>query len=675
VRPEMRKLMGEYKKDARSTRRSMTRTLGIATVLGAVAAAALTPLAASAAPSPDAGPTIGGATVSDTVAGVRFTSVSADLGPSYALGDDGNAYAWGLNSMGQLGDGTTTNRLTPVRVAAPAGVTFTELSGGEGFAIALDPNGQAYSWGQGPYGQLGDGDTQSRIAPVAVQMPAGVTFTDVDAGSYHALAVGSDGLVYGWGYNGHGRVGDGTTVQRTAPVQVATPAGVTFTTVEAGNTYSLALASDGSIYAWGMNYAGTLGDGSQTDRATPALVQMPAGVTFTQISAGNAHSLALASTGEVYAWGLNYGGPIGNGDISGNHVLTPVVSAFPAGASITQISAGAEYSLALDGSGQLYTWGKNTYGMLASGSITGRYVPGLAQLPDGVAFTSIDAGSQYALATGSNGKTYGWGTNSIGALGDGTMQTRFSPTLVRTEVTVTDVTFDGVPGTDLVQDDGAWTATTPAYCGPSDVAVSYTQFGVASSIVFDDGYVFGSAPTITESPTPSVVVAGQAATLTAAADGDDAPTVQWQQALTPGGPWEEIEGETSTSITVNPDATTYYRAVFTNCAGQAITEQAIISLRASTGEPGTDDPGTEEPGTDEPGTDTPGTDEPETPDAETPASGGNSAPGESSGSSTTSADATLALTGGSVPWIPIVVGGGLLLVGAAGILLRGRRLV
>lgn len=673
MRPEMRKPMGEYTNDARSTRRRTTRGLGIATVLGAAAAVALSPLAASAAPTPDAGPTIGGATVSDTVVGVRFTSVSADLGPSYALGDDGNAYAWGLNSLGQLGDGTTTNRLTPVRVAAPAGVTFTEVAGGEGFAIALDPSGQAYSWGQGFYGQLGDGDIQSRIAPVAVQMPAGITFTDVDAGSYHSLAVGSDGLLYGWGYNGQGRVGDGTTAQRIAPVQLPTPTGVTFTTVDAGSTYSLALASDGSIYAWGMNYGGTLGDGTQNDRATPALVQTPAGVTFTQISAGNSHALALASTGEVYAWGSNLGGPIGNGDTSGDPVLTPAISAIPAGVTIAQMSAGSSYSLALDGSGQLYSWGANDKGTLGTGTTTGHYVPGLAQLPAGVTFTSIDAGSQHALATGSDGKTYSWGVNSIGMLGDGTSQNRRAPGLVRTEVTVTGVTFDGIPGTDLVQSDGAWSVTTPAYCGPSDVAVSYTQFGVAASVVFDDGYVFGSAPTITESPTPSVVVAGQSATLTAAADGDDAPTVQWQQALTAGGPWEDIVGETSTSISVSPTDTTYYRAVFTNCLGQAITEQATISLRASTGDPGTENPGTDDPGTDDPGTDEPGTDESGT---ENPAGGGSSAPGEGSSSNgSASADATLALTGGGAPWAPIAIGGGLLLVGAAGMLLRGRRLV
>ena len=173
---------------------------------------------------------------------------------------------------------------------------------------------------------------------------------------------------------------------------------------------------------------------------------------------------------------------------------------------------------------------------------------------------------------------------------------------------------------------------------------------------------------ITESPTPSVVVAGQSATLTAAADGDDEPTVQWQQALTAGGPWEDIVGETSTSISVNPTDTTYYRAVFTNCLGQAITEQATVSLRASTGDPGTDGPGTENPGTENPGTDEPGT--------ENPAGGGSSAPGEGSSSNgSASADATLALTGGGAPWAPTAIGGGLLLVGAAGLLLRGRRLV
>src|SRR5690606_31060028 len=171
-------------------KRSLRRTLGAAVaaalVLGSTAAA-------HATPAPDNGPDTGGTTVMvPEPAGVTFTSISGGGAHSVALGSDGNAYAWGDNYYGQLGDGTNTDSNTPVQVQAPAGVTFTSISAGVNHSVALGSDGNAYAWGYNGYGQLGDGTDTPSNTPVQVQAPAGVTFTSISAGSNHSVTMGSD---------------------------------------------------------------------------------------------------------------------------------------------------------------------------------------------------------------------------------------------------------------------------------------------------------------------------------------------------------------------------------------------------------------------------------------------------------------------------------------------------
>lgn len=630
--------MGKYSSSARQERAG-SRGTAIAVAVASALALALAPTAAWAAPTPDQGPTVGGTTVTDTVSGVRFTAVAADLAPSYALGDDGKVYAWGPNAPGSLGDGTTTERLTPVRSLTPAGATMTQVSAGEGYALALDSSGIAFGWGQGPYGQLGNGATQDQSTPVAVQAPApGVSFTQVDAGAYHSLAIGSDGRTYGWGYNGSGRVGDGSTTSiMTTPVVVQTPAGVSFTKVEAGGVFSLGLATDGSIYAWGNNFSGALGNGTQLDSSVPVRVQTPPGVTFTQISAGTDHSLALSSTGVLYAWGFNGGGQVGLGVLT-PAVTVPVVVPLPAGVTVASISAGSISTL-LDTAGRLYTWGQNSYGALGDGTSADHYSPSPVLMPDGVTVTSMDAGITHVLAIGSDGNTYAWGRNQGGMLGDGTTEQRNAPVRVLMAPTVTSVTFDGIPGTDLAQTDDVWSVVTPAYCGPSDVVVEYTQFGTPASATFANGFTFGTAPSVTQQPVGSTIVSGASAALSAAATGDDAPAVRWQQAPGADGPWSDIPGATGAALDVAPTANTSYRAVFTNCNGEVISDAVVVTVR--------------EPSSPEPGN-----------GSGTALTGGTNQP--------PSADATLAITGGSAAWTAAAVGGGLLILGAAAMLLRRR---
>jgi alpha-tubulin suppressor-like RCC1 family protein len=463
--------------------------------------------AIAAPPTPTSGPTSGGTIVSGTVPGVTFTQVSAGDAHSLAVGSDGNVYAWGNNGYGQLGNNSTANSDVPVPVPLPAGVKFTQVSAGRFHSLGLATNGNIYAWGNNAVGQLGNGSTTDSHVPVLVTMPAGVTFTELSAGTGHSLALDSNGNIYAWGDNFFGQLGNSSTTDSHVPKLVTMPAGVTFTQVSAGSSHSLALDSDGNAYAWGYNSTGQLGDGLNTDSDVPVAVSMPANVTFTQVSAGAAHSLAVGSDGNAYAWGENFFGQLGNSTIT-NSNLPVSVPAPGSGATFTQVSAGRGHSLAVDSNGNSYGWGYNQYGQLGNTSTTNSDAPLLVTVPSGVTFTQLSAGNHHSLAVGSDGKTYAWGNNEVGQLGNNTLTDSHVPVPVYAPVVVTGVSFDGVAGTGLSQSAGSWSVVTPAHAsGVADVVVSYTQFGVAGTQTTVGGFSFGAttlAATGSSTPFPAI---------------------------------------------------------------------------------------------------------------------------------------------------------------------------
>ena len=299
--------------------------------------------------------------------GIRFNQVSGSKGSSQsyslAVGSDGNAWAWGYNNCGQLGDGTTTQRNTPVRVKTPDRNTYSDLpkdftyvqvSAGEQHSLALGSDGNAYAWGDNGNGQLGDGTTTQRNTPVRVKtpdrntypdLPKNFTYLQVSAGGAFSLAVGSDGNAWAWGYNYSGRLGDGTTISRSTPVRVKTPdrktypdlpRDFTYVQVSAGYDHSLAVGSDGNAWAWGCNWYGPLGNNTASRygdaNPVPMRVRDPAnptdkskGLQATQVSAGDQHSMGVGCNGNAYAWGSNDAGQLGNNSIpKGGRSLVPV---------------------------------------------------------------------------------------------------------------------------------------------------------------------------------------------------------------------------------------------------------------------------------------------------------------------------------------------------------------
>jgi alpha-tubulin suppressor-like RCC1 family protein len=342
---------------------------------------------------------------------------------------------------------------TTTKLSIIAGVTALGVTGvispplllgsvGGPRAGASTTNGAVYAWFDDDAGQLGNGLVGSEAGsptPIPSQMPSGTTSFAVAAGQSHSLAVTSTGAVYAFGFNGRGQLGTGSTVNSPIPVQSSLPSGVQITAVAAGWDDSLALTSTGSVYAWGMNKYGELGDGTYHQRTTPVLVHFPAGVTIVSIAAGQYHSLAVSSTGTVYAWGYNGYGQLGNGTTVNSNL--PGAVSLPAGEVATSVGAGDNHSLVVTSAGDLYAWGRNTYGQLGNGTTTDSSLPVQVQLPAGVSATSVTGGGvsptskvlegDYSLAVTSTGSVYSWGFGGEAELGTGNLQNSSVPTLVQ----------------------------------------------------------------------------------------------------------------------------------------------------------------------------------------------------------------------------------------------------
>jgi alpha-tubulin suppressor-like RCC1 family protein len=239
---------------------------------------------------------------------------------SLAIRRDGSLWAWGWNSLGELGDGTETNRLVPVRVSGISDVRA--IAAGSYHSLAVKKDGTVWAWGWNAWGQLGDGGNVSRSVPGQV---AGLSnATSVAAGLVHSLALLRNGSVAAWGYNLFGELGDGGygTVSR-APVAVLNVRNAT--SIAAGWYYSLALTNTGVVWAFGENTNhGQLGDGSGMERPIPVALSGLGAVT--EIAAGLEHSMLLLGTGSVFGFGKNGTGALGDSTLMDHH--TPVPSLF-----------------------------------------------------------------------------------------------------------------------------------------------------------------------------------------------------------------------------------------------------------------------------------------------------------------------------------------------------------
>lgn len=347
--------------------------------------------------------------------------VSAGGSHACALNSAGTARCWGFGSTGALGNGGTSSRSTPTPVSA-SGNKFRSVVAGGTHTCAAANNGQGYCWGENSSGQLGEGTTTRRLAPRVVSLPGTVQF--MGAGDTHSCAwVGLTGL-YCWGYNAYGQVGDGTTISRLLPVGVPVEGAGIVVAPSFTCTGPALTQFPGPLWCWGSNSDGRLGDGTTTDRSSPVIVA--GSVPFVSVSAGGASACGVAADGTGYCWGDNGRGELGTGDGNDHHIPTAVATSV----KFSSIDVGTLHACGVEEiTGAAYCWGWNSSGKLGDGTTVDRATP--TAVATSLRFSRISAGGDLTCGVSTTDRIYCWGSASSGQLGigiSGVGQFRAAPT-------------------------------------------------------------------------------------------------------------------------------------------------------------------------------------------------------------------------------------------------------
>ena len=351
-------------------------------------------------------------------------AISAGRFHTTSVRNDGTVWNWGMGGNGQLGDGNSgigVRSVTPIQVSGLEGVTA--VADGNVFALALKSDGTVWGWGINNSGQLGDGTTVDRSRPVQTIGLSNVTA--IAAGMFYSAALKSDGTVWLWG--NCGGLGSTVSVVRTTPVQLTGISNVT--AISAGGGHLLMLKNDKTLWAAGNNSRGQLGDGTTTLRPFPVQVNNLTNVSRIA-AAGDEFSGAVKEDGTVWAWGINFNGQLGPGGGSMNFDAHPnpiQVTGLPGG--ISNIVAGQDWFMSLASDGTVWSWGSDGAGQLGSGSGIGQN-PTPHQIANFNGVSALSAGINHSVALKTDGSVWTWGGNSEGQLGDGSTTMRFFPVRV-----------------------------------------------------------------------------------------------------------------------------------------------------------------------------------------------------------------------------------------------------
>ena len=335
---------------------------------------------------------------------------------------DSRAHCWGDNFSGQLGDGTTTDRLTPVAVSGE--LRFRQLSAGLGSTCGVTTDHVAYCWGDNGFGGLGNGTTTPSLKPVAVA--GGHKFTQVANYFAHACGVSyPDGRAWCWGSNRDGQLGNGTRDLLAHSTPIAVKGGLTFNRITTGSSHTCGVTTSNKVYCWGLNSDGQLGDGTEVyRRQTPRLVA--SGLAFAWVDAAGRTTCAITTDRRAFCWGVGKRGQRGDGSIT-LRVRTP--RAVLGNHLFAKVSVGGSHTCGVTTSNQAWCWGANTRGGLGDGSNTDRTTPRL--VVGGLAFNQVNSGSLQTCARTTAGVGYCWGSNFFGELGIGTTVDSWTPVAVK----------------------------------------------------------------------------------------------------------------------------------------------------------------------------------------------------------------------------------------------------
>ena len=334
---------------------------------------------------------------------VKFDKVSAG-GNNHmlAIDEEGNLWAWGGNSYGQLGDGTNVDRENPIQISTER--KFKEVSAGSLHSLAIDEEGKLWSWGRNEKGQLGNNTITNSNNLIRVQMEESLSFKMIATGKVNSMAIDENGNLWAWGDNSYGQLGDGTKTLKKVPVKIKeeTKFKKVVLPIEVQEVQCLAIDEENNLWGWGNNAWGQVGDGTKTMRTSPTIIK--SGTKFNEVAAGFWGSMAQTTEGELWSWG--YSG--NNGQLAdATDEIRPNPWKNPTWKALNFFTMCNRHGLGIDEEGMLWSWGANNAGQVGDGTKTNR--KGQVQIKSDVKFKVISTGVYSSAAIDIEGNIWIWG--------------------------------------------------------------------------------------------------------------------------------------------------------------------------------------------------------------------------------------------------------------------------
>ena len=344
----------------------------------------------------------------------------------YAVIDEfaatGSLWLWGNNPNGGLGDNTVVAKSSPVQTVAPSGTNWKLVSCAAYHTPTIKTDGTLWTWGHNGFGNLGNNvDVTNRSSPVQI-VGGGTNWKSTASGTYHTTAIKTDGTLWTWGRNSEQQLGRSDVTPRSSPVQTIS-GGTNWKLVSSGAYHNATIKTDGTLWTWGLNTNGQLGDNTAASKSSPVQV-VGGGTNWRLVAGGGYHTLAIKTDGTLWTWGRNGNGQLGDNSIT--HRSSPIQTV-SGGTNWKSVAGGRLHTVAIKTDGTLWTWGHNANSQLGDGSsIVHRSSP-IQTVSGGTNWRQVSGGNLHTAAIKTDGTLWLWGQGNVGQLGDNTANSRNSP--------------------------------------------------------------------------------------------------------------------------------------------------------------------------------------------------------------------------------------------------------